>query len=116
MYLKFLIFILIIFFGFNAQSAEQFNFDVTEIEITNDGNTFKGLKRGKISTNDGILIDADNFTYDKAANILNAKGDVKIEDTLQNYIIYAEKITYLRNEERIITEGNSKALDNIGLK
>ncbi len=114
MYLKFLIFILIIFFGFNAQSAEQFNFDVTEIEITNDGNTFKGLKRGKISTNDGILIDADNFTYDKAANILNAKGDVKIEDTLQNYIIYAEKITYLRNEERIITEGNSKALDNIG--
>ena len=48
MYLRFLVFILITLLSFNANSVEQFNFDVTEIEITNNGNTFKGFKRGKI--------------------------------------------------------------------
>ena len=32
--------------------AEQFTFDVTEIEITNKGNLYKGLKRGTIRTNE----------------------------------------------------------------
>jgi len=114
MYIKFLIFILINLISFNANSIEQFNFDVTEIEITNDGNTFKGLKRGKITSNDGIVIDADNFTYDKLKNILYANGNVKIEDTVQNYIIFSENIIYFRNDEKIVTEGKSKALDDIG--
>ncbi len=115
MYIKFLIFfILINLIPFNANSLEQFNFDVTEIEITNDGNTFKGLKRGKITTTDGIIIDANNFIYNKITNILNASGKVKIEDTKQKNIIYAEDITYFRNEEKIVTEGKSKAIDSTG--
>ena len=109
MYIKFLVFIMIFLIPLNVNSVEQFNFDVTEIEITNDGNTFRGLKRGKITTNNGIIIDANNFTYDKPKNILNAKGKVKIEDTIQNYIIYAEDITYFRNEEKIITSDTTKA-------
>ena len=114
-YKKFLIFfILINLLSFNANSLEQFNFNVTEIEITNDGNTFKGLNRGTITTNDGIVIDANNFIYDKLTNILNASGKVKIEDTIQNYIIYADDITYFRNEEKIVTKGKSKAIDNTG--
>ena len=115
MYKKFLIFfILINLLSFNANSLEQFNFNVTEIEITNDGNTFKGSNRGTITTNDGIVIDANNFIYDKLTNILNASGKVKIEDTIQNYIIYADDITYFRNEEKIVTKGKSKAIDNTG--
>ncbi len=114
MYFKYLTFALIIIFSFNANSSEQFNFDVTEIEITNDGNIFKGLKRGKISTNDGIIIDADNFSYNKNTNILNASGNVKIENNIENYVIYSENITYFRNEENIITKGNSRATDQKG--
>ena len=80
-----LLYLLIIFilnsqFGSHAISYEQFNFDITEIEILDKGNKFIGLKRGVISTNDGTIINADTFEYDKISNILNAKGNVKIED------------------------------------
>ena len=111
---KYILIIFISLISFKANSLEQFNFDVTEIEITNDGNIFKGLKRGKITSNDGILIDADNFEYNKKLNVLNASGNVKIEDKIQSYIIYADDITYLRSEEKIFTKGNSKAIDPKG--
>ena len=32
-----------------VKSNEQFNFDVTEIEITNEGNYYKGLKKHALS-------------------------------------------------------------------
>jgi LPS-assembly protein len=109
-----LLYLLIIFilnsqFGSHAISYEQFNFDITEIEILDKGNKFIGLKRGVISTNDGTIINADTFEYDKISNILNAKGNVKIEDTIKNYLIFADDITYLRNEEKIFTRGKTKA-------
>ena len=50
--------------------AEEFNFDVTEIEILDEGNLFKGLKRGTITTNDGLIITADEFEYNKLLNLL----------------------------------------------
>ena len=44
------------FFYFSAYSIEQFSFDITEIEILNDGNIIKGSKKGTVQTNDGITI------------------------------------------------------------
>ena len=76
------------FFIQNVCYSDQFNFDVTEIEITENGNKFIGKKRGIITTNDGIEIDANQFEYDKNLNILNAKGNVKISDNINKYIIY----------------------------
>ena len=87
--------ITIIFFSLlflNVQGAEKFNFDVTEVEILENGNKFKGIKRGKIRSDDGIIIDADQFEYDKKLNILNAHGNVKVNDTINNYIILTDKI------------------------
>ena len=72
------------FFVFSVYSQEQFSFDVTEIEILENGNKIVGSKRGEILTNDGIIIKADNFTYIKNENILNAYGKVIIEDTVNN--------------------------------
>ena len=50
----------IIFFLFTIcyypVKAEQFNFNITEIEILNNGNLYKGLKRGTIKTDNGIII------------------------------------------------------------
>ena len=88
---------------FNAKSIEQFNFDVTELVITEDGNNFKGLKRGVATTSDGIIIHADAFNYNKSSNILKANGNVIIKDTIKDIIIYSEDITYLKNEEKIFT-------------
>ncbi len=112
--LKSILFILFLFFvlSINAQSSEQFNFNITEVEITEEGNNYKGLKRGTISTDNGIIIDADVFNYNKISNKLNAEGNIKITDTINNYLIYTDKITYLKNDEIIFTEGNSKAINN----
>lgn len=108
---------LILFFSLNAFGNEQFNFDITEIEITNKGNNFKGFKRGTITTNDGVAINADEFNYDKSLNILKAKGSVKIIDKINSYIIYTDNVTYLKNQEIIFTEGNSKGTyDDIIIK
>ena len=78
----FIIFIIILsnFFLSIARSENQINFDISQIEILDGGNKIIGKKRGKISTTDGITIDADQFEYDKIKNILKANGNIKIED------------------------------------
>ena len=94
-----------------SNGAEPFNFDVTEIEITENGNKFRGYNRGKIKTDNGIVIDADEFDYDKPLNILNANGNVKIVDEVNNYTIYSNDITYFKNDEKIFTKGYSKGVN-----
>ena len=109
---KILIFILFIFQFNILQAQDQFNFDVTEIEIKENGNKFFGLKRGTITTDSGLVINADKFIYDKILNILDAQGNVKIIDKFNNYTIYTNKITYLKNDEIIFTKGDSKAVND----
>ena len=95
----------------NLHSSEQFNFDITEVEILEKGNKFKGIKRGTITTDNGIIIDANQFIYNKITNILNAEGEVKILDKINKYVIYSDTLTYFKNEEEIYTKGNSRAID-----
>ena len=61
---KILILFIIILNNFifsNSFSNDQLNFDVTEIEILDGGNKIKGKKRGTITTNNGFIINADEF-------------------------------------------------------
>ena len=104
-----------IFVCINAYSVEQFNFDVTEIEILEKGNVIKGLKKGKITTDKNVVIIANSFIYKKNENILEASGNVEVIDIKKNIQIYSDKIIYLKNEERIKTNGNSKAIYNEGI-
>ena len=60
---KFILLFVFYFVFLNANSQEQFNFDVTEVEILENGNKFVGKKRGKITSEDGIEINADKFEY-----------------------------------------------------
>ena len=93
---------------FNSIFAqEQFNFDVTEIEINEKGNKYKGLKRGTISTNDGVYIDADTFEFNKVTNILKAYGNVIIKDKTHDITITSEDITFLRSEDKRFTKTSS---------
>ena len=95
-------------FILNVNSVEEFNFNVTEIEIKDNGNEFIGLKRGTIKTNDNITIKADKFKYIKSKNLLSASGNIVIIDTQNDYSIYSEKIKYNKNNEEIFSEGNTK--------
>ena len=80
-------------------SDEQFTFDITELVILQNGDLIKGYERGEIKTNEGIIINADEFEYNRVLNILIGKGNVQVKDLINNYYINAEKITYFKNLE-----------------
>ena len=94
-----------------SNNPNQFNFNVTEIEILNNGNLIKGLKRGTINTDNGITIKADEFIYDKIKNILNAYGNIVIEDTKK--LISSEEATYFKNIEKFSLLKNVLIKDKI---
>ena len=82
--LKILLLFVIYFINTNAYSIEQFNFDITELKILENGEKIVGSKRGIVTSNNGIIIEANQFEYYKKLNILNAIGDVKIKDTVND--------------------------------
>ena len=100
----------ILMISFFSNATEQFIFDVTEIEITKNGNVINGYKEGTAITDDGNKIFAQTFNYNKITNILTATGNVKFENKLKNLIIYSDKIIYFKNEEKVLSKGNSKAI------
>lgn len=105
---------LIIFFIFpNVVAIEQFNFDITEIEIKENGNKFIGKKRGLIKSYDGLEIEANEFEYDKLKNILYASGNIKILDKKNKITLYSNNIIYSKNYEIIVSKGKTKSfIDN----
>ncbi len=108
-------FLLSFLFSTSVNAQDVFNFDITEIEILNNGNTFIGKKRGTASSENNIRITADNFKYDKILNILYADGKVVINDKDNDTIIFTEEITYLKNEELIFSKTRSKATDTVSI-
>ena len=56
---KIKIFLIIFFlslFTIKVKAQENFNFDVTEIEIIDNGNKFIGKKKGIITSDNGVLM------------------------------------------------------------
>ena len=90
-------------------AENEFDFNITEIEVLDNGNKIIGKNRGDISTSSGLTIIANSFEYDKTKNILNASGNVIIKDDLKNYKIFSENITYKKNEEIIFAKGSTSA-------
>ena len=93
------IFLLFFFYllSSNAHSLDQFNFDVTELKILENGDKIIGSDRGIITSNNGVVITANQFEYYKKLNVLYASGNVKIVDKINDYVIYTQEITYKKN-------------------
>ena len=107
---KFLTYFLILLFSLNNLNqvfAEEFIFEVSDLEITDDGNVYKGNNRGKIITNNNLELISDNFEYLKKNNRLEANGDVQLFDLKNDVTINAEQVFYLKNEEKIFTSGKT---------
>ncbi len=104
----FTIFLIILYLGSaNISTAQEFIFEVSDIEITDNGNIYKGNNRGKIITNTQIELLSDNFEYLKKTNQLRANGNVKLLDVKNNITINAKTIFYLKNKEQISTLGKT---------
>ncbi len=89
----------------------QFNFNISEIEIIDNGNIIKGTKKGIATTNDGLSIEADEFIFFKNTNTLKAYGNVKFLDPKKKSEIFADKLIYIKNKEIISAEGSVKIFD-----
>ena len=97
--------------------AEEFNFNTTELQITENGNIIKGINGGIVTTrNDEIVIIADSFKYNKLTKFLEARGNVKLVDKIADVIIESNEIFYLKNKEEIYTKGKSKALNGTDIQ
>ena len=82
-------FILIILINFPATKAnDEIVFDITELEITNNGNLIIGKKNGKALLNDGSVITAENFKYNKLTDILEVNGNVEFENETKDIKIF----------------------------
>jgi len=111
--LKNFIFIFFCFFLLckSVNSNEPFVFDITEIEILKNGNQIYGYKGGTVTSKDGSIITAENFFFNKLTNILEVTGNVKYSDISKDIIITSDKAIYLKNDEKVYTVGNSKAVN-----
>ena len=80
--------------------SEEIYFETPEILAFENGNLLKALKGGKALTDTKVEIIADEFEYNKVTNILEATGNVKIDDQKNKIILYGKKVIYNKNEEK----------------
>ena len=100
--IKKLIFILIInFFVISNVLSEEIKFEANTIELVDKDKRIIAKKNVKIY-NEGETIYADEMDYDKSKQIINAKGNIIIDNLNENIKIYSEELTYLKNIEKII--------------
>tara|TARA_B110000027_G_scaffold28248_1_gene30998 strand:+ start:2214 stop:4631 length:2418 start_codon:yes stop_codon:yes gene_type:complete len=107
---KFIAILFILAFNLNFLKlavADEFIFEVSNIEIIENGTIYQGKNRGKIITDNQIELVSNNFEYLKKINQLEANGNVQLTDIKNDIIINAEKMFYLKNEERIYTLGKT---------
>ena len=137
---KFFNFLIIFFFYYNIANAEIYNFEVSKIDIKNNGNTINAYD-GKInSEKKNIEIVAEKFLYKKNLdlleatngyaflkkekikikfnliklnnkNILTASNGIEIEDLQNSINIESEKITLDRNKNILSSSLNSTVKD-----
>jgi LPS-assembly protein len=107
---KFATFFLVLVFtlcNLSQVLGEEFIFEISNLEITKNGNIYKGNNRGTIRTDSQLELISDNFEYLKKINRLEANGDVQLFDLSNNITINAQQIFYLKNEEKIFTVGKT---------
>ena len=97
----------------NYASSEPFNFNVTEIIVLDNGNIFKGVDGGKVTTDDNIEITADKFELIKDINLLTATGNAIMNDYNNDIQIIANQFEYKKNIDLIKATGNVVLYDKI---
>ena len=138
---KIIILIILFFFNFQVSLAEEYNFEVSKIELKEKGNVINAFY-GKITSNNRDLeIYGNKFTYIKNVNyleatdgylylkkeklkvkfnqlaiknnnILTASDGVKIEDSKNSLEINAQKIILNRNDNILTASDGVKIKDS----
>jgi len=97
------------FFFTNINSfSEEIQFDASNLDIKNDGNSINAYNSKIKLPNEQIFITSKKAKYDKLRNFLIFEDNVYFKDELKNIIIESDKINYDRNKDLIYSSGNTK--------
>ena len=108
-----ILFIIFYLLFFSNIFAEEFYFEASEIHTLDGGNIIEVPNGGKAIANNDIEIIADEFLYNKITTLLTANKNVVVIDALNKVTLKANKIFYLKNEEKIFTKGKTEInIDN----
>ena len=102
--LNFIIIIFIISLNTYLYSNE-FYFEGQEIQILDEGNRLVSKEGVKITTDNNLIIFANEFEYNKNKSELLLEGDIIVNDNDREIILKSEKLKYLKKTEKIITYG-----------
>ena len=87
--------------------SSELNFESEEILVSDQGNIITADNGVVIKDGDHLKISGDNFIYNKKLQIVNVNQNVKFIDYINNIEIDAPSIVYFKNEEKIITKGQT---------
>jgi len=108
--IKIFLILLLSFIYTSKVISDDFIFDISELQITENGNIYNGINGGKVTTDNGIEITSDNFKYNKLTSLLESSGNAILFDKIKNITIKSEQIFYLKNKELAYTVGKSMAV------
>ncbi len=89
-----------------VQSSEL-NFESEEILVSDKGNIITADNGVVIKDGNNLKISGKKFIYNKKLQIVNVNQDVRLIDYINNIEINAPSIVYFKNEEKIITKGQT---------
>ena len=98
--------------------SEEIKFEANVIEFLDKDKKIIAEKNVKIFSNTGVVINADKMEYNKEIGIINAEGEILIENNDNDIKIYGDKLTYDQNLNKLKVSKNAeiKILDNYTLE
>ena len=92
--------------------ANEFTFDVEEINISNNGNIVNGTNGTARTIDKSLEIKADQLMYNKNLSTLNATGNVLVKDFDNGLEIKADQLMYNENLSTLDAIGNVLVKDS----
>ena len=81
--------------------GEEIKFEANVIEFLDKDKKIIAEKNVKIFSNTGVVINADKMVYNKEIGIINAEGEIIIENNDNDIKIYGDKLIYDQNLNKL---------------
>ncbi len=105
---KKLIYLFLVNFFFTTNLiGQEINFEANSIELIDKDQKIVAKKNIKIFNQEETIY-ADEMIYDKVKQVINAKGNIRIENLEKKLEASSDELIYFRNDEKIILEKNVK--------
>ena len=106
-----LIYALIFAFSFAViLYSDEIDIKTTEINILQSGKLLTGSKGFNIITDKNVEITGEKFSYNKESQELNAEGNIKIIDQLNEIKINSEIVEYKKKEEKFFLKNKTSII------